>query len=143
MDNNARNSTKGTQMLSRYKMYRGQRPPSDPLPVGIRQDTRKHTRHPLRPTRAMIRDYLADPCTESWRRFTRAYIALLRQRFRKDRVPFDTLAELAENHDVFLGCSCPTARIPDVRHCHTWLALEFMEDKYCKLNVRFPAIGEQ
>ena len=36
------------------------------------------------------------------------------------------LAEEAKVSDVYLGCSCPTAKNPDVRRCHTVLALKFM-----------------
>lgn len=49
-------------MLSRYKMSMyGHRPAyAGPLPEGIRQDTRCHTRHILRPTKEMVKTYLAD-----------------------------------------------------------------------------------
>ena len=50
-----------SEMLARYKMYRGNRPPEDPLPAGIRQDTRKHTRHCLRPTEQLVAKFLAAP----------------------------------------------------------------------------------
>ena len=51
---------------------------------------------------------------------------------------FDELAELARNNDVYLGCNCPTQRQPDVRHCHTVLALAFLRQHYPDLDVRFP-----
>jgi hypothetical protein len=126
-------------MLSRYRIVRGRRPPDDPLPEGHRIDTRKHTRHCLRPTAELVQTYLADPTDRAWAAYAREYRAILAARFRADRAPFDRLAELATRADVFLGCNCPTARNPDVRHCHTWLALEFMQRRYPKVKVLFPA----
>ena len=124
-------------MLARYTMYRGKRPASDPLPDGIRQDTRKHTRHCLRPTREMVVRYLAEPASYPWREFKRDYLRLLRERY-VDARPFDELAELAAETDVYIGCSCPTKKNPDVSHCHTVLALGFMREHYPGLPVRFP-----
>lgn len=124
-------------MLSRYQMARGV--PAAALPKGERQDTRKHTRHVLRPTAAIVSSYLAAPSEPAWHRFAKAYRALLAARFAEDRGPFDELAELARTHDVYLGCSCPTKHNPDVRRCHTWLALEFMRAHYPALDVRMPA----
>ncbi len=126
-------------MLARYRMQRFRRKDSDPLPAGIRQDTRWRTRHPLRPTREMVETYLSAPSESAWARLKRAYLAELEKRFREDRTPFDKLAELATNNDVFLGCNCPTVKNPDVRRCHTLLALQFMKRKYRKLRVEFPA----
>ena len=123
-------------MLARYSMVRGA--PASALPRGIRQDTRKHTHHVLRPTPEMVSAYLAAPSEAAWRELSAAYRALLEARFAADRAPFDTLAALAREHDVFLGCSCPTKANPDVRHCHTWLALLFMKRRYRDLDVRMP-----
>ena len=125
-------------MLARYTMYRGKRPTSDPLPDGVRQDTRKHTRHCLRPTEEMVRRYLADPDSYPWREFKQDYLRLLRERFAADRPPFDDLAKLAAETDVYIGCSCPTKKNPDVSHCHTVLALGFMRRHYRKLKIEFP-----
>ena len=125
-------------MLARYTMYRGKRPASDPLPDGVRQDTRKHTRHCLRPAAEMVVRYLADPGVYPWAEFERDYLRLLRERFSADRRPFDELARLAAEADVFIGCSCPTKKNPDVSHCHTVLALRFMRDRYPRLAVVFP-----
>jgi hypothetical protein len=119
-------------------MYRGKRPASDPLPDGDRQDTRKHTRHCLRPEPDMVTRYLAEPESYPWREFKHDYQKLLRERFDDDRGPFDELAKLAVETDVYIGCSCPTKKNPDVSHCHTVLALKFMEKLYPKLDVRFP-----
>jgi hypothetical protein len=102
----------------------------------VRQDTRKHTRHVLRPEAVLVQGLLEDPREASFRRFRRAYLALLEQRFRGDRRPFDELAELARDADVYLGCNCPTTRQPDVRRCHTSLALAFMKRHYRSLDVR-------
>lgn len=125
-------------MLSRYQMARGV--PASKLPRGVRQDTRKHTRHILRPPEGLVLDYLAAPSDAAWQALAKKYRAELAQRFREDRTPFDALAELARHEDVHLGCSCPTKRNPDVRHCHTWLALEFMHAHYPDLEVRMPRI---
>lgn len=129
-------------MLARYRMFRGKRPPSDPLPNGIRQDTRWRTKHPLRPAEQLVREYLAAPNETAWRKFRKAYLALLEERFRNDRTPFDRLAELATDNDVFLGCSCPTKINPRVDHCHTFLALEFVGRKYRTLQIQFPPIQD-
>jgi uncharacterized protein YeaO (DUF488 family) len=124
-------------MLARYSMIRGA--PAESLPRGIRQDTRKHTRHVLRPDAEMVESVLehADDAA-TWRTFASGYHALLAQRFSEDRAPFDELAELARKEDVYLGCSCPTAKNPDVRRCHTSLALAFMKKHYPDLDVRLP-----
>jgi uncharacterized protein YeaO (DUF488 family) len=128
-------------MLARYRIYRGKRPPGDPLPDGIRQDARHRTRHCLRPERDMVETFLATPAEQkddAWRAFRERYTAILKKRFAEDRAPFDKLARLATESDVFLGCSCPTKKNPDVSHCHTVLALRFMKDKYPRLRVKFP-----
>lgn len=125
-------------MLARYRIVRGKRTPDDPLPDGIRQDTRKHTQHVLRPTSALVLALLDDSSPEAFSRFARGYRVLLEQRFATERRRFDELAELARNKDVYLGCNCPTHRQPDVRHCHTVLALTFLRERYPDLNVRFP-----
>lgn len=125
-------------MLARYQIVRGKRPPGDPLPEGIRQDTRKHTRHCLRPTAKMVAALLAAPTEANFRRFAGQYRELVAGRFAEDRAPFDELAALAGAQDVYLGCSCPTAKNPDVNHCHTVLALKFMRRHYPKLDVQFP-----
>ena len=124
-------------MLTRYQIARGV--PAARLPAGVRQDTRKHTRHVLRPTTAMVTRYLAAPSAAAWARFAKAYRALLAARFAADRRGFDALAARARTEDVYLGCSCPTAHNPDVRRCHTWLALEFFRAHYPELEVRMPA----
>lgn len=124
-------------MLGRYTIVRGA--PRSALPRGIRQDTRKHTRHVLRPTSEMVERLLANARDESeWQRYAEAYRALLAERFAADRKPFDALATLAGEFVVLLGCNCPTAKNPDVRHCHTVLALEFMKQHYPDLDVRMP-----
>ena len=125
-------------MLSRYRMVRGKRPSDDPLPAGERVDTRKHTRHFLRPETRQVEALISDPSEESFRRFEREYLATIALRFEQDRAPFDALAARAQDADVFLGCSCPTSWNPDVRHCHTTLALRFMKQKYPRLRVQMP-----
>ncbi len=123
-------------MLARYHMKRGAR--TAELPSGTREDTRKHTRHVLRPTDAIVNVYLAHGDDAAWAKFERAYGALLKERFRKERERFDELAERAREGDVFIGCSCPTKKNPDVMRCHTVLALRFMKAMYPDLDVRFP-----
>jgi len=126
-----------TVTLSRYQVRRGAR--AADLPDGVRQDTRKHTRHVLRPPAEAVEEYLADPDDAAWERFAAIYLDTLETRFAEDRTAFDELAALARRDDVHLGCSCPTRRNPDVRRCHTWLALEFMAETHPDLDVRFPA----
>jgi hypothetical protein len=123
-------------MLTRYRIARGV--PALALPKGVRQDTRRHTRHVLRPTGAMVEGYLAAPGEQAWRCFAKDYRALLEERFARQRSAFDELAELAHRSDVHLGCNCPTKRNPSVRRCHTWLALEFFRRRYPNLDVRMP-----
>jgi len=127
-------------VLTRYKMYRGKRPPSDLLPSGIRQDTRWRTKHPLRPAEQIVTEYLATPSETAWCSFRTAYLALLEQRFREDRTEFDELVRLARDKDVFLGCSCPTRKNPRVDRCHTYLALQFIKRKYPTLRVELPSV---
>lgn len=126
-------------MLARYRIVRGKRPANDPLPDGVRMDTRKHTRHVLRPTPEMVEEVLDGG---DFARFRAGYRALLDERFATDRAPFDALAERARAGDVHLGCSCPTKRQPDVSRCHTALALEWMKERYPDLEVRAPAQGK-
>ena len=125
-------------MLARYWMVRGKRPENEPLPDGTRVDTRKHTRHFLRPEAKMVERVLADGSAAAWRAFRVGYLALLQKRFDGDRTPFDELAQSAKSGDVFLGCSCPSRANPDVARCHTVLALRFMKRKYRSLRVVFP-----
>lgn len=122
-------------MLARYHMRRGRSPEVG----GIRQDTRKHTRHCLRPTVEMVTEYLTNVSDAAWREFEEQYLAALSVRFAEDRRPFDKLAELAEHNDVYIGCSCPTAKNPSVLHCHTTLALRFMKKHYPNLKVILPS----
>jgi hypothetical protein len=108
------------------------------LPDGIRKDTRYATKHVLRPTKEIVEAYLADPTDAAWKRFRTAYLALLKERLHADRMPFDELAELATDNDVFLGCNCPTQKNPILGRCHTYLALEFMQNNYPSLKIERP-----
>jgi len=125
-------------MLARYRIVRGARAADDPLPDGVRQDTRKHTQHVLRPTAELVEGLLEDASDAAFSRFAEAYRSLLVQRFSSERARFDELAELGRTHDVYLGCNCPTARQPDVGRCHTVLALAFLRERYPGLDVRLP-----
>lgn len=130
-------------MLSRYTIYRRRPANAGPLPGGIRQDTRYRTSHPLRPTAEIVEAYLANPTHAAWLRFKREYRALIADRFRADRAPFDEIAALATQNDVFLGCNCPTQKNPTAGRCHTYLALEFMRKKYRSLSVVIPPTSKE
>ena len=126
-------------MLARYRIIRGKRPPDDPLPAGQRIDIRKHVRHPLSPEPEMVERLLADPAdVDRAARFARDYDALLESRFAADPAPFEAIADRARDGDVYLGCSCPTRRQPDVNRCHTVRALRFFAERFPDLDVRFP-----
>jgi hypothetical protein len=128
-------------MLGRYTIVRGA--PASSYPAAIRQDTRKHTGHVLRPTPELVASVLGkDASPDAWGAYPARYRALLEERFTADRKPFDRIALLARFHDVLLGCSCPTAKNPDVSRCHTVLALAFMKERYPELDVRFPSSAE-
>lgn len=129
-------------MLSRYTMYRRRPPDAGPLPEGIRKDTRWRTSHILRPDQQMVEQFLASPDAAGWQKFREAYLELLADRLAADRAPFAELARQASQEDVYLGCNCPTRKNPDVRHCHTWLALEFMRQEFPSLDVVFPDAGQ-
>jgi hypothetical protein len=125
-------------MIGRYRIVRGKRPAGDPLPDGERQDTRKHTRHILRPSAELVASFLGQPDAEGFKAFRLGYLSLLDERFRADRAPFDALRDLALGTDVFIGCNCPTTKQPDVTHCHTYLALGFLAKHYPQLKVQWP-----
>lgn len=125
-------------MLARYRIVRGARAADDPLPDGLRQDTRKHTGHVVRPSVELVSAFLQDPRREGFEKFREGYLTLLEKRFREERERFDAIAEQAKEADVFLGCNCPTAKQPDVAHCHTTLALRFFAERYPHLRVRLP-----
>ncbi|MGE3172037.1 MAG: hypothetical protein AB7O97_05375 [Planctomycetota bacterium] len=130
-------------MIGRYRIERGRALTALPPRVrrGHRQDTRKHTRHCLRPTAAMVDAMLASPPAQraaAFAAFEREYLALLAARLRADRAPFDALRDLGLRGDVFLGCNCPTAKNPDVAHCHTVLALRFLQREYPELDIELP-----
>lgn len=124
-------------MLGRYRIVRGKRPPDDPLPEGVRIDTRKHTGHVLRPRADLVKELMADP-QGRWPAFRQKYLALLEERFREDPSPFQALAELAQTQSVYIGCNCPTRKQPDVNRCHTVLALQFMAARFPNLRVCLP-----
>ena len=125
-------------MLGRYQIVRGTRPAGNPLPRGVRHDTRKHTRHVLRPSAELVTIFLADPSAQAFARFRAGYLALLARRLKTERPRFDAIAEQARDGDVFIGCNCPTSKQPDVNHCHTTLALHFLAQHYPELRVVFP-----
>jgi uncharacterized protein YeaO (DUF488 family) len=125
-------------VLGRYQMVRGKRSPDDPLPEGVRQDTRKHQKHILRPDADRVAAYLADPGDAQWDEFATAYRETIESRLVADAGPFEELAELARQQDVWLGCSCPTPKNPDVRRCHTYLALQFMAEHFEDLDIVWP-----
>jgi hypothetical protein len=124
-------------LLARYTIVRGAR--KEALPSGVRQDTRKHTRHFLRPTPELVKAaFASDGSPSAWAEYAAAYRALIEARALEDPAPFDRLATMARWHDVYLGCSCPSSKNPDVRRCHTVHALRFMKERYPDLDVRLP-----
>jgi len=126
-------------MLARYRIVRGRRPPDDPLPDGLRIDTRKHTRHFLRPDAERVAELLSAPSDPNVAaKFRAAYLELLERRFAADPASFEALADKAREGDVYLGCSCPTKGQPDVQRCHTVLALEFFREHFDDLDVVVP-----
>lgn len=128
-----------TEMLGRYTMYRGKPPAGKSLPEGIRQDTRKHTRHVLRPSSDLVEAFLNGDGSLSWNAFRKQYWQLLETRFGDDPSKFEELASLADENDVYIGCSCPTRKNPDLNCCHTVVALRFMKGKFPDLEVEFPS----
>lgn len=130
--------TPSPNMLARYQIVRGKRPPGSPLPEGTRIDARKHTHSVLSPDPVAVGAFLAAPSDREFRRFSADYRALLQRRFRERRTEFDALAGAAMQADVYIGCNCPTKTNPDVNRCHTVLALRFMKKKYPKLRVVLP-----
>jgi hypothetical protein len=127
-------------MLARYKIpYMQKLSADDPAAKGKRIDTRKHTKHFFRPEPQMVQTYLAAPSAAAWEHFKREYLALLQSRFEGDKELFDELYLEAMQSNVFLGCSCPTKKNPDVQRCHTVLALQFMSERYPDLQVVIPS----
>ena len=95
--------------------------------------------HFLRPWWLLL---IAAAVAISWlwrRRFAADYRRLLAARRRERPEAFDALARAAREGDLWLGCNCPTARNPDVRRCHTFLALAFLSTAYPDLEVAWPA----
>ncbi len=102
-------------------------------------DTRKHTRHVLRPEATLVDAFLKDAADDDrWNAFKRGYQALLSRRYAADAAAFEALAAQARDGDVHLGCACPTKRQANVHRCHTVLALHFMQQHFADLDVRFP-----
>ncbi|MDP7742454.1 MAG: hypothetical protein QGF67_13515 [Lentisphaeria bacterium] len=125
-------------MLARYKMYRFSRPADDPLPDGIRKDTRWKTKHCLAPPRPLVETYLSDISDAAWAHFEVAYLELLEQRYADDPGPFEKLAAMAMEKDLFIGCSCPTQKNPNPMHCHTVPALRFLSSKFPDIEIQLP-----
>lgn len=126
-------------MLARYTMYRRRPKEAGPLPEGIRQDSRWRTKHILRPTQEIVEAHLSDATDAGWESFRAAYFPILEERYETDPASFEKLAKLASENAVFIGCSCPTKKNPEVYRCHTVLALEFMQKKFPELEVVFPS----
>ena len=125
-------------MLARYRIVRGKRDPNDPLPDGTRLDVRAHRNHVLSPDPKQVEALLEEPSAARFAEFAHAYRELLARRFESARAAFDALAEAAREGDVYIGCNCPTHKQPDLKRCHTMLALAFMKAKYPQLKVRVP-----
>jgi len=71
--------------LHRYTTIRGLG--REHLPQGIRQDTRKHTRHVLRPDTDDVVRYFADPTDAGWEQFAKSWRTCVEQRFADDPAP--------------------------------------------------------
>ena len=127
-------------MLRRYTIYRRRPADAPPLPEGIRQDSRWRTRHILRPTQELVENYLDDDPDAGWEEFRTRYWELLESRYADDPEAFEALADLARSHSVYIGCSCPTRKNPDVRRCHTFPSLQFMKEKFPDLDIAFPPV---
>ena len=97
--------------------------------------TTHRTSHCLRPTAKIVNEYLKHVSEAAWSKYTKQYLPIVQARFEKDRRPFDKLAAMATARDVFLGCYCPTEKNPHPEHCHTYLALLFMKEKYPDLKI--------
>lgn len=107
--------------------------------MGTRVDIRKHTKHVLRPDPKLVEAFLRSPSDErAAARFANAYRRSLQERFAADSSAFEALADAAREGDVYLGCSCPTKRQPDVMRCHTVLALRFFAEHFDDIDVRMP-----
>ena len=59
---------------------------------------------------------------------------LLAARLADDPAPFEDLARLAREGDLYLGCSCPTKKNPDPARCHSVLAVRFMGEQFADLS---------
>ncbi len=90
----------------------------------------------LRPDADAVEAFLARPDAEAFGVFRVRYEATVARRFAEDRTPFDALAALAREGEVFLGCACPTKRQAHPERCHTALALAFMKTHYPDLRIR-------
>jgi hypothetical protein len=90
----------------------------------------------------MVQRYLGEPASYPWRKFRADYLRTVMARFKEDPAPFAELARLALETDVYLGCSCPTKKNPNVMHCHTVLALTFMHGRYGEIAVVMPRATE-
>ncbi|MBP87340.1 MAG: hypothetical protein CMJ64_11565 [Planctomycetaceae bacterium] len=97
-------------MLTRYKIYRGKRPVDEPLLGGIRQDTRKHTKHCLRSCVEIVKQYLAEPDPTAWKEFSALYVRDLEERYEQDPAPFHDLADLARETTSTSGALVPRER---------------------------------
>ena len=123
-------------MLARYQITRGK---TSVLAEGVaRRDIRAHRKTLLSPTSAMVKEYLKSPTDAGWKDFETQYNKILVQRFKTRRQEFDTLAEVARNEPLYIGCNCPTKQNPDVNRCHTVMALKFLKKNYPGLEVVFP-----
>lgn len=129
-------------MLARYRIIRGTPPNGYRKPTGICQDTRYFTNHCLSPSEKAVKKYLSNPSSSSWKLFKSEYLKLLERNYKLRRNDFDELASLATSQDVYIGCSCPTKKNSDVYHCHTVLALKFMQKKYPRLEIEFPQLNK-
>ena len=82
--------------------------------------------------------YLGDISDAAWAHSEVAYLESLEQRYADNPSPFEKLAAMAMEKDVFIGCSYPTQKNPNPMHCHTVPALRFISSKFPDIEIQLP-----
>ncbi len=94
-------------MLARYTMERGK--PARELPSGVRQDTRRHTRHFLRPTRELVTTFAIRP-TQRGRGLKQNISSYWKAGFERTRQVLWSLLLLQERTTSILGAAAQPKR---------------------------------
>jgi len=71
----------------------------------------------------------------TWEQYTDQYLALLRQRYAKDKKPF---LDILKRERVILTCYCT-----DHTHCHRSLAMQVLQKIAVYLDITITLVGEQ